>query len=384
MKIQTKIYMVFFVLYILLYKIFFPFLTDFLKYIVNPLLCLLFCILGYLFLYRKNRHYLRYENDINYRIAIASILYITLFYGAGAIVGYSRNPYLHTMNVLVINLFSILLVTLSKEYIRNLLLNEVLEKKWIYKAFITFIFIINDLNFVLMMSHIGNGSMIIRLFIELICPIIAINIFSTFLCLNDGYFPSMIYRTLLVLPSFLIPIDPKLDEIMVALFQILFPLFAYLSIRYMVRKKNKNNKEILVKPKKWILTFVISLVLLLFALGAFPTKPIVILTGSMKPNILEGDLVIVRKCDIENVKEGDIIEYQMEDYTVIHRIIQINNTNKGITLTMKGDNNEKEDKEVVTKENLVGCYQYKIPYLGYPTYLVHQLFQKEVGVETKD
>ena len=107
------------------------------------------------------------------------------------------------------------------------------------------------------------------------------------------------------------------------------------------------------------------------------------LTESMKPNILPGDVIVIKSVKEEAIDEGDIISF----YTyvqgidrnqnlvwvkikVVHRVIEIDDeTNSYIT---KGDNNNEvdvirdENGEIIslTYDQVIGEYAYRIPVLG--------------------
>jgi signal peptidase len=98
------------------------------------------------------------------------------------------------------------------------------------------------------------------------------------------------------------------------------------------------------KPSVWIVSSVISILIIWFAVGVFPIFPTVILTGSMKPAIDPGDVVILRKADPSDVKVGDVIQYWRGDVFIIHRVINIEATGEFQT---KGDNNISPDSNLV-------------------------------------
>ena len=72
-------------------------------------------------------------------------------------------------------------------------------------------------------------------------------------------------------------------------------------------------------------------------------------------------------------KKGDIIEYNVDEYNVIHRVVDINLKSGKINLVTKGDANESIDKIPVTNEVVVGRVEYIVPYIGYPSYFLRRL-----------
>ena len=121
-----------------------------------------------------------------------------------------------------------------------------------------------------------------------------------------------------------------------------------------------------------------------FALGLFPIKPISIATGSMEDELFTGDIAIIKKCKANNVNVGDIIEYKMDGYTVVHRIVEKKQKNGDFFFITKGDKNNSPDKDEVKENQLIGKVIFKIKYLGYPALWFNKLKTEEeiIKVET--
>jgi len=86
-----------------------------------------------------------------------------------------------------------------------------------------------------------------------------------------------------------------------------------------------------------------------------------ILTGSMEPKIMPGDLAMVKSVDTDKVQVDDVITFKYDGNTVTHRIIE--KEDKGFIT--KGDNNNVEDREIVSKDDVIGKVIIFIPKLGY-------------------
>ena len=97
----------------------------------------------------------------------------------------------------------------------------------------------------------------------------------------------------------------------------------------------------------------------------------------MSPQINIGDIAIIKKCGPNDVEVGDISEYKMPDFTVVHRIVEIKQENGRYYFATKGDNNSSRDKNLVTEDQLIGKCLFKIKYLGYPAIWI-------TGVETQN
>lgn len=90
-----------------------------------------------------------------------------------------------------------------------------------------------------------------------------------------------------------------------------------------------------------------------------------VLTGSMEPEYNVGDLIYVKKVDVNTIKVNDPITFILnENLTVAtHRVIKIDAENQ--RFYTKGDANEIADNDPVHFNNVLGVPQFAIPKLGY-------------------
>lgn len=86
-----------------------------------------------------------------------------------------------------------------------------------------------------------------------------------------------------------------------------------------------------------------------------------VLTGSMEPGIMPGDLVIVKSVDTKKLEKSDIITFKYEGTTVTHRIVEKEESG----FVTKGDNNNVEDSEIVLEADVIGEVITVIPNLGH-------------------
>lgn len=378
---KNKILLLLLIFYIIINNFLQVFSSSLFKYIINPLIWIIFGTI--VFFINKNKKDHPYRQGIIYIIIINVLIYIILFYSLGFVFDYANNPYNTNTKGILINFFSIITIIIIKEYLRNFLIHNVYKNHYFFFTIIILIFILLDLNILMIFNVLKDTNDWITTILKDIIPVLSFNLLASYLCLKSDYLPSSIYKVGITIPLLVIPIIPKYDLIIPTLFDTLIPIFIYVIVKYNIDKQRKETKKISEKPRKWIYTFIITLILLMFALGVFPIKPIVILTGSMKPKINEGDLLIIAECKINDVEIGDIIEYELNGYYVVHRAIKIIKNENRIEIITKGDNNLREDKNPVSEDNLKGCYKYQVPYLGYPAYIFHKIFGNDkVEVET--
>lgn len=96
----------------------------------------------------------------------------------------------------------------------------------------------------------------------------------------------------------------------------------------------------------------------------------------------KGDIIIVKGLKDYSYKEGDIIIFRRTEKQyktpIIHRIIAINETDKGLIFSTKGDHNSEQldyEKEI-GKEQIVGKAMVRIPKLGWVKLFFVGLFAK--------
>jgi signal peptidase len=96
--------------------------------------------------------------------------------------------------------------------------------------------------------------------------------------------------------------------------------------------------------------------------------PYTVLTGSMAPAYAPGALVVVRPVEIDEVRTGDVITYQLrsgEPAVATHRVVGIGWTAEGEkVLTTRGDANSVADAEPVRAVQLRGEVWYSLPWVG--------------------
>lgn len=97
-----------------------------------------------------------------------------------------------------------------------------------------------------------------------------------------------------------------------------------------------------------------------------------VISGSMEPEYRVGDLLYVKKVDVNTIKVGDPITFILNEDLVVatHRVVRVDSENQ--RFYTKGDANEIEDNDPVHFNNVIGVPQFSIPLLGYVSdYIQH-------------
>ncbi len=106
--------------------------------------------------------------------------------------------------------------------------------------------------------------------------------------------------------------------------------------------------------------------------GATPYE---ILTGSMRPGLPPGTLVVMKPADPGDIGVGSIVTYQLssgESTVVTHRVVEVSQSLSGnIEYVTQGDANDVADELPVRPEQIRGTLWYAVPQLGRVNQLVN-------------
>ncbi len=91
----------------------------------------------------------------------------------------------------------------------------------------------------------------------------------------------------------------------------------------------------------------------------FGMSAMVVVSGSMEPEIPVGSVILVKKCEPADVAEGDIISFYSRDESIrgqinTHRVIGIEELDGQYQFETKGDANVSSDAVAVLGEDLIG------------------------------
>ena len=318
---------------------------------------------------------------------IATLVFIIVYMLSGLFVTFGKNPYNTTFIGLLHNLWITGVILVAKEFVRYKLINNVYEKdKNRVAIIITVIYVIIDIEITRFMGTNITVFSVVKYSLQTVLPNIARNILFSYIAINGNYKASIVYQLVTNLYFWISPILPDAPWIMTAIIETTIPVILFLYIRYTKNKLDifKSRENIINSNPRNIIPLVVCIILAIwFAIGLFPIKPVAIASGSMEDELFLGDIAIIQKCNANDVNVGDIIEYQMDGYTVIHRVVEKTQRNGEFYFVTKGDNNNSPDSEEVREDQLIGKVIFKIKYLGYPAIWLHIVQENEQMVEVE-
>lgn len=300
-------------------------------------------------------------------VAFYYIIYLLL----GLLVGYQSSPYSLKISEVIKNSVWLLGLPLIYEMARSRLVQN--ADSWISYSLITILFTLLTLDYREIQGLI-NVREIIEYGIGYLLVVFVQSSLLTFLSVNGGYVLNYAYTIPVSLSTILLPVFPNLDWFVDSTLKYILYLFIFLFMYYEdhSRIKKKSRKQIKREAPFRTIPIVLFMVLVVgFVAGFFPYKPVAVISNSMVPNFARGDICIIRKItdyeQIKQIQEGDIIEYQLNEIFILHRVIEIQQTGYGYRYITKGDHNETQDLLPVEENQVLGKVTYTIPYIGYPS-----------------
>jgi signal peptidase I len=119
----------------------------------------------------------------------------------------------------------------------------------------------------------------------------------------------------------------------------------------------------------WIALGVLAGVLMTLTVPRVLDKPVlVVLTGSMEPQLRTGDVVIESRISPLDAKAGDVITFRdpdRPDRLITHRVRRVKPGGEALTFTTKGDANNTVETWQIHRHGSIGRVEYRLPKLGY-------------------
>ena len=352
-------------------------------YIINPLFFLIMAVIlksTILSPYKTEK----FSKAIRQLIIITVLSYSVVFLFSGVFLTYGNNPYSTTFKGLMLNLYSIGSVIVFREYIRYKLINNVYKKdRRLIFTLIVITFTMQDFDIAALFESL-NIYYAFKTIFSVIIPSIARNCLFTYIDLYASYKNAIVYDLTLWLLKWIPPILSNTPWVFNAIIDTVFPLILFIYCMYEIGSKDKLSVYKIsspIKPKGLIPLSICLVLIIWFALGIFPIKPLGIASASMEPAINIGDLVVIVKCNSNDVKEQDVIEYKRNGYSVVHRVIEKYQEDGHTFFITKGDNNGGNDEDPVSEDKLQGKAIAKIPYLAYPAVWIERLSGRQNYVD---
>ncbi len=351
------------ILIILLVNSFMSHILDTNKMIL--FLMFLSIIFEVVFGFEKDKH--RYLKPIVVNMLIYLIIYFILYYLFGILIGFAKVENYFTWYGIKKFIVPIIIYIFVKEFLRyGILCKSEGNKKLI--VYSTVIFIIMDISSAIAVSN-NNLFLLISLSV---LPAVSNNILCSYLAMKVGYKINILYLLIINLYSYLLPIVPNPNEYLKSVIEFILPiilLFQFIKFFDIEEDYQVDRDYKKIHIPSMVIPLGLTIVLTYFTSGYFTYHAIAIASGSMRPNIDVGDVVIVKQksYDYKEIGVGDIVAYKSSNTIIVHRVVRVLNDDGRYYFYTKGDANNGEDNIALEPKDIIGVVQFKVKMVGLPT-----------------
>ncbi len=347
--------------------------SEYNLFLVITFLLLLIVPLRLFFGKEKDKsYYMGYTN----RTVITVLMVVgIIIYLLGIMMGYTRG-YAYNIQSFK-SMLSVIILIVLMEYFRLIVIKNSYSNT---KSMIIFSILMALLE-IFAYVNIGGLNSSYKIFVYIcvmIIPIFAEQFLCSYLTYKVGMTPSLLFKLVIKLYPYILPIVPNLGDYLLAFVKILTPFIIFYIINRAMVEEEKN-KRIITKDTLRVLSIPIIVVLVILVIlvsGIFKARLIAIATNSMSPTYSRGDAVILEYKKPDELQKGDIMVFRYDNVIITHRIVDIKFKQDKYYFTTKGDANDNIDGFTTTGDNVIGKVDYVIKYIGYPTVLINELFER--------
>ena len=362
-------------------------------YVIRPLIWISLAIITILVAYKDGLNILKFKKirrwDIGRSPFEAALLIagfqISMLIIFGLFLGFGKSPYSFTPFSILVNIFFVVSVLLGVEISRAYLVKKGTGSRrniTLTLAFVTIFFMLIKLSPNELLALDINDPVVLTKFIGgTIIPLLAMSLFASYLAYLGGALPAIGYMGLLQAFEWFSPVLPDLDWALTALIATIAPAIGFIIIQNSIQISQKpTNKRTRMKKTdpalSWTAVAVVCVFIVFFSTGFFGVQPTVIYSGSMRPGIDVGDIVIISEVPLEEIQVGDIIQYKIANSTtpIIHRVYNITYDGDVKLYITKGDANDEADSNPVLSEQIMGKAVFNIPKLGWVPITLKTIF----------
>ena len=325
-----------------------------------------------------------YKSSVFIIMIVLAIMYLGILYAFGLYFEIVRSKITLTFITLFKIIIPLVVIVVSTEFIREKFLSQELNIRIKSKKFnLSPVFTL--LSMVLIDVLINNGNYNLNK-LEDFLTIIGLVIFSSissnlvYNYISNKYDKKsiIVYRLIILLFPYIIPLIPEIYVFFESFLKMLYPYIIYVILERIFSKNEfvisygEKKKEFIINSILMILTA--SLIMLISCNFTFGIM--VIGSRSMTGALNKGDVILFKKYENQELNDNQIIIFNYDGVQTIHRINKIIKVNDEYRFYTKGDANKKLDNGYRLEEDIYGIVKLKIPYIGYPTLWLRNMFNE--------
>lgn len=351
---------------------------------------LIWIITAFLAIYIPNEHSrFKGKSEKIKTVIIIQTIYVVVYMLSGLILGYEKSPYSHKFINILQNSISVLGLAILQEFVRTKLINQ--TKNITIRITITVLFVFAHIDYLTLIDNTSTSAVIFKYFSSTLFILILTDALLSFLATAGGFKLNFVYILIDKLLILLSPVFPTENWFITTSIKAitLFSIFSFINFEHETKLKRFTRKETqMLNPVHNIPVLILVVLFVSFVAGLLDYKPISLMSNSMYPMMKRGYVVIGQKIsnkeNLKRLKVGDIIQYQLNNSYIVHRIVEIETDKNGeLLFTTKGDNNLANDAKKVKSEQVLSKIVFYVPYIGYPSvWLNENIFLVKSQIDT--
>lgn len=366
------------------------------SYVIRPLLWVLLAITVLLISKKEGLNIWKFKiirkweigrNPFEAALLIAGFQ-ISLLVILGLFFGFGKSPYSFTPLSILTNIFFIFSMVFGIELSRSYLIKKGISNRrnvTVILGLATLLFMliyIQPTDFFVL--NFNDPVAAVKFLGETIIPLLAMSLFASYLAYLGGAMAAIGYMGALTAFEWFSPVLPSIDWTLVALVGTLVPAIGFLIIQQSIQTTQRSSGSIRKRRKKkdptlsWTGLAVICVVIVFFSTGFFGVQPTIIYSGSMRSSIDVGDIVLIQDVPIEEINEGDVIQFSRDDMQlpIVHRVYDIYEEENTIYYLTKGDANDDPDSDPIVTDQVMGKAVFTIPKIGWIPIVIKEFIYK--------
>lgn len=316
------------------------------------------------------------KHQVLWIVSVITVVYLMLYYVSGLKFGFAHNLYGLNLKFIISRAVPIACIIYFSEVYRHVMRAQ--EDKMADVLAYVICLLAEMIACATASVAISSFDHFMDLVAATMMPAIIANLLYQYLSSRYGILPNVIFRAGTSLYIYLIPIIPAMADSLRCFISMIVPLGIYLFIDAVFEKKRRyalaKKSKLVVPITVLAVTIMLSTVMLIS--NQFRFGLLVVVTDSMTGEINRGDAVIYEEYDDQIIEEGQVIVFRRNSSMIVHRVDEIQIVNGRKRYYTKGDANDGQDADFRYDSDIIGIVNYKIPYIGFPTMFMRNLFER--------